>query len=124
MFEKLFKKVCEKPLKIVGKSCVKNWIWKGLKVGSKKGLKKKKKQKETQTYLTPFSPRSPAHLPSFFFFPAAHLHPAGPPTPLSPSLSGCHTRFSEENQMHLICAPGSSLHTYDGRHEWNINKQQ
>jgi hypothetical protein len=29
----------------------------------------------------------------------------------------CHTRFSEENQMHLICAPGSSLHTYDGRHE-------
>jgi hypothetical protein len=22
----------------------------------------------------------------------------------------CHTRFSVENQMHLICAPGSSLH--------------
>jgi hypothetical protein len=29
----------------------------------------------------------------------------------------CHTRFSKENQMHLICAPGSSLHTYDRRHE-------
>jgi hypothetical protein len=29
----------------------------------------------------------------------------------------CHTRFSKENQMHLICATGSSLHTYDRRHE-------
>jgi hypothetical protein len=36
----------------------------------------------------------------------------------------CHTWFSEENQMHLICALGSSLHTYDRRHEWNINNQQ
>jgi hypothetical protein len=26
--------------------------------------------------------------------------------------------------MHLICALGSSLHTYDRRHEWNINKQK
>jgi hypothetical protein len=34
-----------------------------------------------------------------------------------PSKTTCHTRFSEENQMHLICAPGSSLHTYDRRHE-------
>ena len=25
----------------------------------------------------------------------------------------CHTRFSEQNRMHLICAPRSSLHTYD-----------
>jgi hypothetical protein len=25
----------------------------------------------------------------------------------------CHTRFSEENQMHLICVPGSEFHTYD-----------
>jgi hypothetical protein len=40
------------------------------------------------------------------------------------SLPSCHTWFSEENQMHLICAPGSSLHTYDRRHEWIINKQQ
>jgi hypothetical protein len=36
----------------------------------------------------------------------------------------CHTWFSEENQMHLICAPGSSLYTYDRHHEWNINKHQ
>jgi hypothetical protein len=36
----------------------------------------------------------------------------------------CHTWFSKGNQMHLICVPGSSLHTYDWRHEWNINKQQ
>jgi hypothetical protein len=32
----------------------------------------------------------------------------------------CYTWFSKENQMHLICAPGSSLHTYDRCHEWNI----
>jgi hypothetical protein len=25
--------------------------------------------------------------------------------------------FPKKNQMHLICAPGSSLHTYDRRHE-------
>jgi hypothetical protein len=25
----------------------------------------------------------------------------------------CHTRFSEENRMHLICVPGSQFHTYD-----------
>jgi hypothetical protein len=25
----------------------------------------------------------------------------------------CHTRFSVENRMHLICAPGSHFHTYD-----------
>jgi hypothetical protein len=24
-----------------------------------------------------------------------------------------HTRFSEENRMHLICVPGSQSHTYD-----------
>jgi hypothetical protein len=26
---------------------------------------------------------------------------------------GCHTRFSEENRMHLICVPESEFHTYD-----------
>jgi hypothetical protein len=26
---------------------------------------------------------------------------------------GCHTRFSEENRMHLICVLGSEFHTYD-----------
>jgi hypothetical protein len=25
----------------------------------------------------------------------------------------CHTRFSVENRMHLICVPGSQFHTYD-----------
>jgi hypothetical protein len=25
----------------------------------------------------------------------------------------CHTRFSEENRMHLICVPGSQFPTYD-----------
>jgi hypothetical protein len=25
----------------------------------------------------------------------------------------CHTRFSEENRMHLICVTGSKFHTYD-----------
>jgi hypothetical protein len=25
----------------------------------------------------------------------------------------CHTRFSEENQMHPICVLGSQFHTYD-----------
>jgi hypothetical protein len=25
----------------------------------------------------------------------------------------CHTHFSEENRMHLICVPGSEFHTYD-----------
>jgi hypothetical protein len=25
----------------------------------------------------------------------------------------CHTRFSEENRMHLICVQGSKFHTYD-----------
>jgi hypothetical protein len=25
----------------------------------------------------------------------------------------CHTRFFEENRMHLICVPGSKFHTYD-----------
>jgi hypothetical protein len=25
----------------------------------------------------------------------------------------CHTHFSEENRMHLICVPGSKFHTYD-----------
>ena len=25
----------------------------------------------------------------------------------------CHTRFQGQNQMHFICAPGSSSHTYD-----------
>jgi hypothetical protein len=25
----------------------------------------------------------------------------------------CHTRFSEENRMHLICVPGPEFHTYD-----------
>jgi hypothetical protein len=25
----------------------------------------------------------------------------------------CHTRFSEENRMHLLCVPGSQFHTYD-----------
>jgi hypothetical protein len=40
------------------------------------------------------------------------------------SLHLCHTWFSKENQMHLICAPGSSFLTYDRCHEWNINKQQ
>jgi GTP cyclohydrolase II len=28
-------------------------------------------------------------------------------------LPGCHTRFSKENRMHLICVPGSQFHTYD-----------
>jgi hypothetical protein len=28
-----------------------------------------------------------------------------------------HTWFSKQNQMHLICASGSSLHTYDRRQE-------
>jgi hypothetical protein len=28
-------------------------------------------------------------------------------------LVGCHTRFSVENQMHLICVPGSQFDTYD-----------
>jgi hypothetical protein len=47
-----------------------------------------------------------------------------PNSPTIPPGTKCHTWFSEGNQMHLICAPGSSLHTYDRRHEWNINKQQ
>jgi hypothetical protein len=25
----------------------------------------------------------------------------------------CHTHFSKENRMHLICVPGSQFHTYD-----------
>jgi hypothetical protein len=25
----------------------------------------------------------------------------------------CHTHFSEENRMHLICVPGSEFYTYD-----------
>jgi hypothetical protein len=25
----------------------------------------------------------------------------------------CHTHFSEENRMYLICVPGSEFHTYD-----------
>jgi hypothetical protein len=25
----------------------------------------------------------------------------------------CHTHFSEENRMHLICVPGSQFHTYN-----------
>jgi hypothetical protein len=25
----------------------------------------------------------------------------------------CHTLFSEENRLHLICVPGSQFHTYD-----------
>jgi hypothetical protein len=28
-------------------------------------------------------------------------------------VTDCHTRFYKENQMHLICAPGSELHTHD-----------
>jgi hypothetical protein len=28
-------------------------------------------------------------------------------------LKACHTRFSEESRMHLICVPGSQFHTYD-----------
>jgi hypothetical protein len=27
----------------------------------------------------------------------------------------CHTRFSEEKRMYLICVPGSEFHTYDRR---------
>jgi hypothetical protein len=27
--------------------------------------------------------------------------------------SPCHTRFSVENRMHLICVAGSKFHTYD-----------
>jgi hypothetical protein len=27
--------------------------------------------------------------------------------------TACHTRFSVENRMHLICVPGSQFHTYD-----------
>jgi hypothetical protein len=30
-----------------------------------------------------------------------------------PPLGLCHTRFSVENRMHLICVPGSQFHTYD-----------
>jgi hypothetical protein len=37
-------------------------------------------------------------------------------------LAGAHSvavtpDFPKKNQMHLICAPGSTLHTYDRRHE-------
>jgi hypothetical protein len=32
-------------------------------------------------------------------------------------VSLCHARCYKENWMHLICALGSSLHTYDRRHE-------
>jgi GTP cyclohydrolase II len=28
-------------------------------------------------------------------------------------LVNCHTRFSVENRMHLICVPGSQFHTYN-----------
>jgi hypothetical protein len=28
-------------------------------------------------------------------------------------LRNCHTRFSVENRMHLICVPGAQFHTYD-----------
>jgi hypothetical protein len=51
--------------------------------------------------------------------PAQHPHSAGDgctvwvgrTTPGSDSQ--CHTRFSVENRMHLICVPGSQFHTYD-----------
>jgi hypothetical protein len=29
------------------------------------------------------------------------------------SLHACHTQFYKENRMHLMCAPGSKLHTHD-----------
>jgi hypothetical protein len=32
---------------------------------------------------------------------------------LQEHLTHCHTRFSVENRMHLICVPGSQFHTYD-----------
>jgi hypothetical protein len=33
--------------------------------------------------------------------------------PPSSKRDQCHTRFSVENRMHLICVPGSQFHTYD-----------
>ena len=38
-------------------------------------------------------------------------------THLSLVMSLLSHSISERNQMHLICAPGSSLHTYDRRHK-------
>jgi GTP cyclohydrolase II len=29
------------------------------------------------------------------------------------TVGACHTRFSVENRMHLICVPGTQFHTYD-----------
>jgi hypothetical protein len=31
----------------------------------------------------------------------------------APKVCQCHTCFSEENRMHLICVPGLEIHTYD-----------
>ena len=38
-----------------------------------------------------------------------------------PHWLSCHTQFYKENRIHLICALGSSLHTYD-RHRVNVSK--
>jgi hypothetical protein len=35
------------------------------------------------------------------------------PLPFIDEMLECHTRFSVENRMHLICVPGSQFHTYD-----------
>jgi hypothetical protein len=35
------------------------------------------------------------------------------PTVITALIPLCHTRFSVENRMHLICVPGSQFHTYD-----------
>jgi len=40
---------------------------------------------------------------------------------VSRALRECHIRFSKQNRMHLICALGSSLHTYD-RRRVNVSK--
>jgi hypothetical protein len=35
-------------------------------------------------------------------------------SPVTASMLGlCHTRFSEENRMHLLRVPESQIHTYD-----------
>jgi hypothetical protein len=38
---------------------------------------------------------------------------AGPTLTRCLAGDSCHTRFSEENRMHLICVLGSEFHTYD-----------